>query len=604
MQIRSRMTVLALLLAACGPAPNPRTPVEEGPPEGLEPTRDHVERVNRSFDTLEDEFLTWYYEARPVRATGLGVHEHDARLPSYDRASVQGRIDDLLDLLSRLERIQVTVLEHDRRWDYVILDFGLRAELLELEETRRWATDPRLYTGALASGVSSLAQRQFAPVDERVRSLTARMAAAPDLLAAARANLRNPPRIWTELAIAETAGLRSYLESDLPAALEAQAGGAVDDSRLRTAITRLSDELADHGTWLETQLLPRSNGDFRLGRYLFERKLMYEEHTSLGARELDTLNQRRIAEYQEAVALVAAEIDPDRSPAEVMDSITRIHPTPEELIPTAREMMMEVRGWVEANDIVTIPTDDVPVVRETPPYDRGGFASMDAPGPFSDGSLDAYYNITNVDPAWTEEEQRQHLTYFNYPGLLGVTIHETFPGHFVQLAYMRELESPLRRVFAPRTLVEGWAHYTEQMVLDETFGDGDPVLRLGQLRRALQRHARWHAGLHLHAFGATVDEVVPQFMEIAYFDEFPARREVIRGTYDPTYLYYALGRMQIFELREDYRAHVEEQDQEFSLREFHDQILSLGLPITLARPALLEPRRAPYLAEFPVRGRR
>ncbi|HSH44431.1 MAG TPA: DUF885 family protein, partial [Longimicrobiales bacterium] len=207
----------------------------------------------------------------------------------------------------------------------------------------------------------------------------------------------------------------------------------------------------------------------------------------------------------------------------------------------------------------------------------------------------AFFNITNVDPEWTAEEQAQHLTYFNYPGLLGVTVHETFPGHFVQLAFLRELDSPLRKVFAPRTLTEGWAHYTEEMVLDEGFGDGDPDLRLGQLRRALQRHARWHAALQLHAFGADLDSVVRDFMEIAYFDEFPARREVIRATYDPTYLYYALGRMQIFELREDYREHAEQRNQVFSLREFHDEFLSLGLPATIARDAMLEPRQAPYL---------
>lgn len=602
MQIRSLLVVT--LVIACGPAPESRTPVEEGPPRGLEPTSDHVERVAREFDTLEEEFLEWYYQAQPVRATQLGIHEYDAQLPSYDRASIQRRIDDLLDLLARAERTPVTVLAPERRWDYATLEFGLRAELLDLEETRRWVNDPRLYTGVVASGLSSLAQRQFAPVEERVRSLVARMGAAPGLLRAARENLRNPPRVWTELAIQETEGLRAYLEDDLPAALAAQAGGPVDDPRLSSAVEALTTALGEHRDWLESDLLPRSDGDFRLGRFLFERKLLYEEHTALNAQQLNELNQQKILEYRDWVARVAAEIDPDRTPAAIMDSITRIHPTPEELIPTAREMMMDARAWVLENDVVTVPTDDVPVVRETPPYDRGGFASMDAPGPFSEGSLDAYYNITNVDPAWTEEQKRQHLTYFNYPGLLGVTVHETFPGHFVQLAYMRQVENPLRRVFAPRTLVEGWAHYTEQMVLDETFGDGDPVLRLGQLRRALQRHARWHAGLQMHAFGATIEDVVPQFMEIAYFDEFPARREVIRGTYDPTYLYYALGRMQIFELRDDYQEHMEEEERAFSLREFHDEFLALGLPVTLARAALLEPRQAPYLENFRVRGRR
>lgn len=597
------IVVVSLLVAACGPAPEPGTPMEEAPP-GLEPAPDHVERIARAFSSLEEEFLSWYYEADPVRATRLGIHDHDARLPDYDRGSVQRRIDDLLDFLSRLERIPITLLEPERRWDYAMLDFGIRSQLLELEEVRRWARDPRLYTGTLAGGLAALAQRDFAPVEERVRNLASRMEAASELLAAARSNLRNPPRLWTELAIQETLGLVSYLETDLPAALAAQAGGRPDHARLSAASERLATALTGHAEWLEEELLPRSNGNFRLGRFLFERKLLYEEHTNLSARQLDELNREMIEEYRNRVAEVAAEIDHTRSPESVMDSITREYPEPADLIETARSMMLEAREWVLGNDIVTIPTERVPEVRETPPYARSGFASMDAPGPFEEGDLESFYNITNVDPSWTPEQQAQHMTYFNYPGLLGVTVHETFPGHFVQLAYMQEVESPLRKVFAPRSVTEGWAHYTEEMVLDETFGDGDPALRLGQLRRALQRHARWHAGLQLHAFGAEIEDVVRDYMEIAYFDEFPARREVIRATYDPTYLYYALGRMQIFELRSDYRQHVEEQGREFSLQAFHDEFLSLGLPVTVAREAMLEPRRAPYLDRLRIRGRR
>ena len=218
---------------------------------------------------------------------------------------------------------------------------------------------------------------------------------------------------------------------------------------------------------------------------------------------------------------------------------------------------------------------------------------MSTPGPFENVATEAYYNITNVDPSWSNDQKEQHLTYFNYAGLYGISIHEAMPGHFVQLLFRRQVPSDVRKVFTPNTLVEGWAHYVAQMMIDAGLGDGDAAIRLGQLRRALQRHARWYAGLAMHAFDESLEPVTKRFQEIAFFAPFPALRETQRGTYNPTYLYYALGRMQILELREDYRAHVESRGEEFSLREFHDRFLKLGLPVSLAREVMLPPASAP-----------
>jgi uncharacterized protein (DUF885 family) len=270
-----------------------------------------------------------------------------------------------------------------------------------------------------------------------------------------------------------------------------------------------------------------------------------------------------------------------------MDSLTRVYPAPERLIATARAQLDTIRRFIIEQRIVTLPSDRMPTVRETPPYARGGFASMDTPGPFESRVTEAFYNITNVDPGWTAEQKAQHMTYFNYPGLLGITVHEAMPGHFVQLLYRSQIPTEVRKVFAPSSLVEGWAHYTEQMMVDEGLGGGDPGVRLGQLRRALQRHARWHAGLAMHAYGEPLDSAARRYQQIAYFEPFPALREVQRGTSDPTYLYYALGRMQILKLREDYRRYLESQGKQFVLRDFHDQFLRLGLPVSLARQVMI-----------------
>lgn len=191
-----------------------------------------------------------------------------------------------------------------------------------------------------------------------------------------------------------------------------------------------------------------------------------------------------------------------------------------------------------------------------------------------------------MDPAWTADKQHEHLTYFNYPGLLGISVHEAMPGHFVQLAFRKRASSDLRKVFQTGSLVEGWAHYTEQMMVDEGLGDGDPKVRIGQLRRALQRHARWYAGLALHVYNEPLDKVVERYQKIAYFARFPAYREVVRASYDPTYLYYALGRMEILRLRADYQRKQVKAGKPFHIGEFHDRLLQLNLPLSLARQAL------------------
>lgn len=586
--MKVRWLIGALAVVACSPVADAGEPAPSR--RGAEAASEaEVARSTEEFRALRDRFLAGYYESRPVRATELGIHDHDHRLPALERAEVHGWIDRLLGWDAELEQIPLSRLEGEDRFDHGVMEYALRAELLEAEEVRSWARDPRLYTATIASGIGSVAERAYAPLADRVAALGSRMEAALALLEAARANVSAPPALWTELAVEETEGLIRFLETGLEPMLAAQSAAGDDPmpAELEAARDRLVVALQDHGEWLRSDLMPRSTGDFRLGRYLFERKLLYEEHIGLGVEELDRLNERAIEEYRQWIARVAAEIDPDRTPREIMDSITHEHPEPEELLDTARGMMESVRAWVARSGVVPLLTEELPVVRETPPYARSGFASMDAPGPFETGSRRAFYNITNVLPEWTEEQKQEHLTYFNYPGLLGVTIHETFPGHYVQWSYEREVPSELRRVFTTRSFVEGWAHYAEQMVLDAGYSDGDPVVRLGQLRRALQRHARWYAGLHLHAMGAPLDEVVERFMEIAYFEEFPARREVIRATYDPTYLYYALGRMQILELRADYEAWLEEEERAFVLSEFHERLLRLALPLPLVREALM-----------------
>lgn len=543
-------------------------------------------------------FLDWYYAEHPVRATSLGIHRYDGRLSSFSRAAIERRTDTLHGWLEELQSIDRESLEGPAYYDYVILEHNIRADLLDLEAVRGWQHNPMNYSNYVAWALASLVDRQFGTVESRVESLVSRLGQVPLVLASARDNLEGVPPLWVELATRSTGGLVSFLENDVPAALADQGIDSVPADlreRLDAAMAGAVEALKAHVTWLKEDLAPRADGDFRLGEAVFERKVQLEEYVDFSAEELRRINEAAIRDYKDWVEQTAARIDPEKSPADVMSDVTNDIPTAEELLPTARGYVDQARQFILDNDILTLPSDRKPDVRPTPEYARMGFASMSTPGPFETEATEAYYNITNVDPSWSEEQKRQHLTYFNFPALLGVTVHEAFPGHFVQLLYEQQIPTEVRKVFTPASLVEGWAHYTEQMMVDEGLGDGEPSVRMAQLRRALQRHARWYAGLSMHAFGNTIEAATDRYQDIAYFAEFPALREVQRGTYNPTYLYYAMGRMQILELREDYRRMVEARGETFSLREFHDRFLKLGLPVSLAREAMLGADAGPSL---------
>ncbi|HXV76981.1 MAG TPA: DUF885 domain-containing protein [Candidatus Polarisedimenticolaceae bacterium] len=544
----------------------------------------------REFTRLSDEYLSWYFRTHPVRATRLGVHRYDSALPDLSREAIASRIADSRAWLDRLHAIDPAALSRDARFDHRILDHAIRAELLELEEIRGWRHNPLVYSRLIADAFATLVEDRGTTLEQRLPPLTDRVEQLDGLLDAARSNLEHAPGLWIDLAAQGVRGIASFMETELDEQLEAQGLSRVDPGRrLRwdRARRRAVAQLNDFGAWLEGELRASAGGEFRLGRELFERKLWYEEHVALSADELRRLNREQIDRYRLWLTRVARRIGPRDTPEQVMDRITTDHPPPDELLRAAATVIDEIHRFVTDRDLVGLPESELPEVRATPPWARSSFASMSAPGPFEDGGSPAFYNVTNVDPSWTERQQAEHLTYFNFPSLVGIAIHEVMPGHFVQLSWRRRLPTDVRKVFLPASVVEGWAHYVEQMVVDEGLGDEDPAVRLAQLRRALQRHARWDAGLEMHAYGLSIDEAVTRFREIAYFAEFPAQREIQRGTYDPTYLYYALGRMQILALREDYRRYLVRRGRPFSLREFHDRFLELGLPISLAREALM-----------------
>jgi len=289
---------------------------------------------------------------------------------------------------------------------------------------------------------------------------------------------------------------------------------------------------------------------------------------------------------EQAFKDAAASIDPNKPAAQVLASLVRDRPAPNQLLKATQDTLDSLRQFITDHHIVTIPPSPPVMVRETPPFMRATTtASMDTPGPFERVATEAYYRMTLPDPRWSAAKQAEFMNEWYYPLIVNVSVHEVYPGHYVQFLYSKQFPSDIRKVFGASSNSEGWAHYAEQMMLDEGFHAGDPRYRLAQLQDALLRDVRFIVGIKLHTQGMTVDEAAKLFETAAYQPEPVAVQEAKRGTSDPTYGYYTMGKLMILKLRDDYRAKL---GANYSLQGFHDAFVKLGpLPLPLVRRALL-----------------
>jgi uncharacterized protein (DUF885 family) len=478
--------------------------------------------------------------------------------------------------------------------DLRIVESTVRSQLLTLETIRPWEKNADNYSSTCANGAFVLMERKFASPDERLRSLVAREKQMPALLATARANLKNPPRIYTEIAIEQLPGIVDFFEHDVPSAFADAQDTALKAEFAQTnaaAIVALKSYL----DWLKTDLLPRSNGDFRIGAETFAKKLQYDEMVDLPLDKLLEIGWADLKKNQEHFKEVAKELEPGKTPAAVLEELGENHPAPDRLLDAFRATFDGLVSFIRAHNIVTIPSDVRPIVEETPPFMRATtFASMDTPGPFETHATEAYFNITLPGPAMKPDEVEGYMHSFNVGTVISTAVHEAYPGHYIQFLWLPRAPSRVRKLLGANTDIEGWAHYCEQMMLDEGYGQPGAgakdereakFLRLGQLQDALLRNARFIVGIEMHSGKMSFDEAVAFFQKEGYQSKETAVVETKRGTSDPTYLYYTLGKLEIMKLREDMK---KKQGAAFSLEEFHDNFLRQGFPpIKIVREAML-----------------
>ncbi len=575
------MWVLAVLLVACSPAretTQPRAAVAPSP-----------------FSSFADEYFAELFAFAPSWGTAQGFHEYDAKLEDLSAPAIRLRIDTLKRLQAGLDSLRAGRLSSDDRIDAAMMDGAIRSELLDEETLQTWRRNPMPYIAVPGGAIHGLIKRNFAPPAARLRLVVARLRGVPAVLTAMRANLDNPPKEFTDLAIRMGSGSVGFFRNTV-ADWAKEAAGA--DSALLGQFTAANNSAAASmeaaTAWLKSDLLPRSKGSYAIGAKAFADKLLYDEMVDIPLDRLLVIGEANLRKDHEAFLAVAWQIDPNKTPAQVMASLADDHPTAADLVSFVEGSLEAARQFLVEKRIVTIPSDTLPIVEETPPYARAGsFASMDTPGAFEIKATEAFYYVTPPEKDWDAKHTEEHLRLFNRSVVDLITVHEAFPGHFLQFIYAKQFPTKTRKLLGAASNAEGWAHYSEQMMVEEGFRGGDPKVRLAQLSEALVRDCRYVVGIKLHTQNMSVEDGAKCFTEQAFQEPANAYEEARRGAYNPTYLYYTLGKLQIYKLREDYKRL---KGAAYTLQGFHDAFVKQGaLPIPLMRQILLPGDTGPTL---------
>ncbi len=576
----------AIALVVCSLAVS--SPAQRISADGAGQTLDHL--ANQYFEQV-------LYKYNPSQATQLGLHQYDVQLEDYSAASIGREIAALHEWQRKIAAIPADGLAQESAADRGILLNQTKSQLLQLEVIRGWEKNPDLYSSGITGSVFSLMERPYAPVNTRLRAAIAREKQMPAVFAAARANLKNPPKIYTEIALEQIDGLVSFFQKDVP-----EAFATADDADAKAEFARTNaavvTALQSYAQWMKADLLPRSTGDFRYGADTYAKALSYNEMVDTPLPQLLQTGLDDLHKNQAEFARIAKEVDPTKTPQQELAELATIHPAPDHLLGAFHDRFASEIAFIHAKNIITIPSTVEPTLEETPPFERATTqASMDPPGPFETHSTKALFNVTLPNPAWSAARTNEYMAAFNVGTIVSTSVHEAYPGHYVQFLYQPQFPSTIRKVIGANTYIEGWAHYCEQMMLDQGYnavGVGakdereSKLIRLGQLQDALLRDARFVVAIRMHT-GVGGALTIPQAEDFFVTEGYQARPiaevETKRGTADALYLYYTLGKLEILKLRADVMA---KQGSAFSLQQFHDALMKQGpAPLKVIRKAML-----------------
>jgi uncharacterized protein (DUF885 family) len=577
------VTLAVLLVVALGVScrhtePAASAPAAAPPAAPIPPKVVFKDWVDRYFDAI--------FAFQPSMATVTGDHRFDGQLEDRSEAAILRHISVLDGMLSELQALRAEgLVDADEAIDAELIENELKSDLFDLRDVARWRNNPMVYARVPAGGVDALMKRDIADAPERLRRAISRMKGVPAIYAAARANLRNPPREHTEMAVRIAKGTVGFFESALPMWAKTAAQGDANLQRsFDEANAQALSSTQEFVTWMEKTLLPQSKGAFALGEERFKSWLVLQGIPQ-PLPELKAKGQAQLDKDFAAFVATAKKIDAKKSPAQVVKALSAKHPKPEDLIVSVRKTIEASRKFLVDKQLVSLPSERLPRVEEMPAFDRAGtFASMDMPGPLETRATESFYYVTPVEKEWPAKQKEEHLSLFNPWVTAIITAHEAFPGHFLQFLWADKFPTKTRKLLSNNANAEGWAHYCEQLVIEQGFGGEDPRYTLAQLQEALLRDVRYLVAIGLHAEGMTVEQATKLLREKAFEEQAVALEEAKRGVYDP-YLYYTYGKMEVLALRDEYL-----QRPGATLKSFHDAFIAQGsVPMALVRRQLLRP---------------
>ncbi|KIG12624.1 hypothetical protein DB30_01189 [Enhygromyxa salina] len=592
--IRATLILCPVLLAACATPPVvSETPL---PPPPVTDTSDPKPElsVDAQFFETASQLLDDYFDAYPLRAVTLGLHKYDGRIRDASADGLAAEISRLKIGLELLRSFEPATLSARAQVEQAALISTFDGELFELEVRRSPWRNPMFYMADVE--LTPYISRNYAPLAERAAALGEAAQAGVTHLEQAQRNLEDYlPRPFVETTLLQVRGTISFVEVDVPLALRGLTRD--DQAKLDEALAALATALRGYEAFL-IERQASATDEFALGADQLLEMLARSQGIEL---DLPTLTRMATADLERNLALVEAaakQINPRKSVAQVMASVTADKPAPDQVLAEATQQANTARQFLIDHDLVTIPgsnadpdtdldtvTQAIVEVVETPPFMRWNSAFLDAAGPFEQTPLPSFYYISPPDPAWPADQQRAYI-----PGrtdLLFITVHEVWPGHFLHSLHVAHNDSHILQSLWNFTTGEGWAHYCEQMMWEQGLSD-DPRVQLGQLQNALLRDVRFVAALGLHTKTMSVDEATELFVTKAFQDPVNARQQAVRGTFDPMYLGYTLGKLMILDLREAWLAKQRAAGADDSLRRFHDELLShAAAPLPAIRNSML-----------------
>jgi uncharacterized protein (DUF885 family) len=517
------------------------------------------------------------------------MHAYDSKLPDLTPESIAEEERRIRVALAGMEAIDREQLGEAERIDYDLYRSRIERDLYELTEEKRFEVDPGYYN--FGYSIDALISQEFAPPEVRLRRIVGRLRAAPRFLQQGRVLLNRPPRLFTEFSLDEFPGTVDYIETTVPKAFE-----SVKDTALwgeyRRVMRRVRAAVDEHVRWMRETLLPRSDGSFVLGPERYRKKLFYDEMVATPLDTLLAIGMRELERLEARYRACAARIVPGGTVEEALAKTRSHHPPRDSLLAAAAAILENARAFSISSGFLAMPSEERCAVRPTPEFAANrSFASLDAPGPLETTGRKGYYNVTLPGADWDSTRTEEYLQGFSRGPLSSVCLHEAYPGHYAHYLYSRDATSLARKTAGCGSFSEGWALYCEEGMIDQGFGAGDAELEFGMIRWALVRACRFQVGLRVHTQGMTLEEATKYFQDHAGMEPVNAQREAFRAAFDPTYIIYTLGALQIRKLRDDFK---KEQGERFDLGAFHAAILSQGsMPVVLLRRLLLRTEGAP-----------